>query len=237
MLPLILAGIGGWLIGDSMKDKQVFADGGIVEKKVITDGDDTWYLTYSDSTHFFLSNSPDFKGNAYHIGQFRGKPYYEEVNQWLLSNNKYADGGMMKKGGYVIIGGGDRYDGGLAYSIQKEDGEIVKEGILDGDDKVSFKGKKYDGLAELAEDLGAKIFVNTEYKSSKKDEFSLAEVNKDAKNISKITKSKMYVFTTGGNDDSFISGGEEGFEHYKDKESTKIVSIYNNGVKEYPKSK
>jgi len=31
MLPFILAGIGGWLIGDSLKSKKVFAEGGAVE--------------------------------------------------------------------------------------------------------------------------------------------------------------------------------------------------------------
>lgn len=68
--------------------------GGVDNVKKIIDGDNVWYLTYIDSTHFFLSNSPDFKGNAYHIGQFRGRPFYDEVNQWLKSFNKsYAKGG------------------------------------------------------------------------------------------------------------------------------------------------
>jgi hypothetical protein len=68
--------------------------GGVDNVKKIIDGDDVWYLTYIDSTHFFLSNSQDFKGNAYHIGQFRGRPFYDEVNQWLKSFNKsYAKGG------------------------------------------------------------------------------------------------------------------------------------------------
>jgi len=37
MLPLILAGIGGWLIGDSLKSKEVFADGGVMAKGGIVD--------------------------------------------------------------------------------------------------------------------------------------------------------------------------------------------------------
>lgn len=61
----------------------------------LKDGEDTWYLTYIDSTHFFLSNSKDFKGNAYHIGQIKTKPYYDEVLNWLDSciknKNEIAD--------------------------------------------------------------------------------------------------------------------------------------------------
>ena len=72
-----------------------FADGG----KVITIGEDTWYLTYIDPTHFYLSNSPEFKGNAYHIGEFRGKEpqwVWNDVRSWLKSNAKMmADGGEL----------------------------------------------------------------------------------------------------------------------------------------------
>lgn len=76
--------------------------GGVENVKKIIDGDDVWYLTYIDSTHFFLSNSPDFKGNPYHIGQFRNRPFYNEVNQWLKSFNKYANGGGVNKDYYAI---------------------------------------------------------------------------------------------------------------------------------------
>ena len=31
MIPFILAAVGGYLIGDSMKDSQTFADGGITD--------------------------------------------------------------------------------------------------------------------------------------------------------------------------------------------------------------
>lgn len=70
--------------------------------KVVTIGEDTWYLTYIDPTHFYLSNSPEFKGNAYHIGEFRGKEpqwLWNEVRSWLKSNSsKMADGGMAGHG-------------------------------------------------------------------------------------------------------------------------------------------
>jgi hypothetical protein len=60
----------------------MMADGGEV-KKIVTDRDGTFYLTYIDPTHFYLSNSDDFKGNAYHIGEFRSRPFYKEVKDWL----------------------------------------------------------------------------------------------------------------------------------------------------------
>jgi|GEM_PF-1615774 len=71
------------------------ADGG--EVKRVTDGDDTYYLTYIDSTHFYLSNSKDYKGNAFHIAEFRSRPFYDEVKSWLKSHK----GEMMAKGGQV----------------------------------------------------------------------------------------------------------------------------------------
>jgi hypothetical protein len=85
-----------------------YADGG----KVITIGEDTWYLTYIDPTHFYLSNSPEFKGNAYHIGEFRGKEpqwLWNDVRSWLKSNPKMmADGGVMAE---MMADGGMMSDG------------------------------------------------------------------------------------------------------------------------------
>ena len=48
---------------------------------------DDWWLKKIDSTHFYLSNDPDKveRGWPYHIGQHRGKPYYEDVRKWLHS--------------------------------------------------------------------------------------------------------------------------------------------------------
>jgi hypothetical protein len=72
--------------------------GSISENYVVKDGQDTWYLTYIDSTHFYLSNSKDFKGSAYHVGQFRGEKYYDDVKSWLKSHNsKMAKGGGTDK--------------------------------------------------------------------------------------------------------------------------------------------
>jgi len=90
-----------------LEDGGMMADGGKV-KQIEFDGT-KWYLTYIDPTHFFLSNSSDFKGNAYHIGQFKHRPFYNEVNEWLktTSKSKMADGGLaghglMSTGGVVL---------------------------------------------------------------------------------------------------------------------------------------
>ncbi len=89
----MIAPMFGW--GGKMEDGGMMDDGG----KVITIGEDTWYLTYIDPTHFYLSNSPEFKGNAYHIGEFRGKEpqwVWNDVRSWLKSNAKMmADGGEL----------------------------------------------------------------------------------------------------------------------------------------------
>ena len=70
--------------------------GGVGEVYKLIDGENTWYLTYLDSTHFFLSNTKEYKGSPYHIGEFRSRPFYNEVLSWLNSNK-----GKMAKGGGV----------------------------------------------------------------------------------------------------------------------------------------
>lgn len=74
---------------DIRRSMPLLEHGGELEKKkIIVDGrGNKWYLTYIDSTHFFMGLSPDDKGNPWHIGQIRNEPYYNEVNEWLLSHN------------------------------------------------------------------------------------------------------------------------------------------------------
>jgi hypothetical protein len=56
-----------------------------------------WYLEKIDSTHFYMSNDPTFRGMAHHIGQHNGEPYYDEVRTWLKeSGGKYAEGGRAE---------------------------------------------------------------------------------------------------------------------------------------------
>jgi len=55
-----------------------------------------WFLEKIDSTHFYMSNDPDFRGMAHHIGQHKGESYYDEIRQWLM-------GTKFEKGGNVSI--------------------------------------------------------------------------------------------------------------------------------------
>lgn len=84
------------------KDGGEMAKGGKVKEMEFNDT--KWYLTYDDPTHFFLSNSPDFKGTPYHVAQFKDRPFYNEIKDWLIETsrmNQMADGGEMAKGGTI----------------------------------------------------------------------------------------------------------------------------------------
>lgn len=137
---------------------KVMAEGGRIK---VTDGDDTFYLTYIDSTHFFLSNSPEYKGNPYHIGQFRSRPFYNEVNDWLKNHkHKMAEGGAVGekvKVTFTLAGGKTvtkTYDSkadsdeGIADFMLENDVEDIKveeekkKSLLDIVKKVEKKGAK-----------------------------------------------------------------------------------------------
>ena len=111
--------------------------------KVITIGEDTWYLTYIDPTHFYLSNSPEFRGNAYHIGEFRSKEpqwLWNDVRSWLKSNGQkhYADGGMMAKGGMMP----EWY-----VTITSEDGNTYDwQGFAKNEDDALYKAEQEAGF-------------------------------------------------------------------------------------------
>ncbi len=55
-----------------------------------------WYLEKIDSTHFYMSNNPKYRGMAHHIGQHKGESYYDEIKQWLR-DTKFAKGGKTGK--------------------------------------------------------------------------------------------------------------------------------------------
>ena len=84
----------------------------------------------------------------------------KDINDLLSEANQIVmDKRKIIKGGYVVINkGGDRYDGGLFYQIEK-DGKVVKEGMIDGEAMVDFNGKKYDGLKSLAEGINAELKI------------------------------------------------------------------------------
>jgi len=56
----------------------------LASKLIWKDGEDTWYLTYIDNTHFYLSNSQEYIGSAFHVGQFRDRiSFYPVLTAWL----------------------------------------------------------------------------------------------------------------------------------------------------------
>ena len=100
-----------------------YVDGGRVERSYNNPENAThvlhidgynWYLEKIDSTHFYMSNSADFRGMAHHIGQHRGEPYYDEIREWL-SHTKYAGGGGLEDDGDIIT-----FDDGLQFEEVSE---------------------------------------------------------------------------------------------------------------------
>jgi hypothetical protein len=102
--------VGNMGVSSDNSGASMMASGGYMahggEVKKVTDGDDTYYLTYIDSTHFYLSNSKDYKGNAFHIAEFRSRPFYDEVKSWLKSHKgeMMAHGGEVDKFTYMMLG-------------------------------------------------------------------------------------------------------------------------------------
>jgi len=101
------------LAADVSTSGEVIQYGGNV--KIVKVGDRTFYLTYIDNTHYYVSLSPEILGKVYNI-----KPFYQEKHSWLneevinwlsdisqhkgelIDDNKMAGGGMMAKGGMTF---------------------------------------------------------------------------------------------------------------------------------------
>jgi len=90
MIPFILAAVGGYLIGDSMKDSQTFADGGEVRKfskkgkldlnkvsNVVVEGID--YDDYPDFSDAYISEA-----------DYDGIPMTEEQLEELNENSEFV---------------------------------------------------------------------------------------------------------------------------------------------------
>lgn len=53
------------------------------DKATVTIDGYPYYLEKIDSTHLYMSNTPDYVGVAWHIGQFNGDSFYEDFRSWL----------------------------------------------------------------------------------------------------------------------------------------------------------
>jgi hypothetical protein len=79
-----------------------------------------------------------------------------------------------KTGLQVYILGGDAYDGGVVWEV-RQNGEVIADGLIDGEWGIKFKGKNYDGLVALAKDLKAPLIVtedNTIYQPEDLEKFA-----------------------------------------------------------------
>jgi hypothetical protein len=112
-------------LGEKIENlKNIFADGGFMNNVYAKGGStdevakikvsspdgkyvDVWYITKdTDTTHFYISNSPESKGMAYHVGQFRSEVFYDDLRSWLkggsningneYKSNSYANGGSFE---------------------------------------------------------------------------------------------------------------------------------------------
>ena len=108
-----------------------FANGGGVEKNynnpeksthVLHIDGHNWYLEKIDSTHFYMSNSPNYRGMAHHIGQHKGESYYDEVREWLKST--YANGGVV--GQEIVFDDSGEENTGVIKEITNMGDYIVK---------------------------------------------------------------------------------------------------------------
>ena len=131
-----------------------YADGGGFEghKHVLHIDGQNWFLEKIDSTHFYMSNDPNYRGMAHHIGQHKGEPYYEEVREWLKTT--YGDGGEILKKTIVYDNNGDTFD---RYTVFTPDGSVY--GM--SDNPTSPQGfNQYlgdDTEVEKGEHLGRKL--------------------------------------------------------------------------------
>jgi len=187
MLPLILAVVGGYLVGDSIKDKAIFAKGGNIDSSIVdelwegyaeavlfsetdmdtgepldykysiydfdektvketkkmlalfyskneevidesgldlnTIGNDIWYTRAGHGAGFFdhnLESDIEHKliQGAKELGEF---PTVDAYNGklWIIESVKYADGGVMAKGGQLNVDGDD-----FSYLLKLSDKEL-----------------------------------------------------------------------------------------------------------------
>jgi hypothetical protein len=120
----------GYQYGKKGKKAFKFEDGGGVDgynnpknatHVLIIDGQN-WYLEKIDSTHFYMSNSPNYRGMAHHVGQHKGEPYYEEIRQWL-HDTKFESGGVV--GQEIVFDDNGDENTGVIKEIHENTGDYI----------------------------------------------------------------------------------------------------------------
>jgi hypothetical protein len=134
MIPFILAAVGGYLIGDSMKDSQTFANGGEVEYKVeyevfIDDADDPYTdnrtKTFKDLDKAIEFGKRVYASVVYEIikdGEVVEYGYVDITNKRL---SKFANGGMAGELSSNLID---------FYNVAKKSNSVKNLQILDKDE-------------------------------------------------------------------------------------------------------
>ena len=115
--------------------------------KIVDDEDGKWYLTKIDTTHFYLNNNFDDAvkkiGFAYHIREFRSRPFYEEVRSWLKSAFTYTEGGEIDGGGKGVSEGKDLYI--VEIRVHDDDGDYTEEDFEFDNRKDAFDFARKNG--------------------------------------------------------------------------------------------
>ena len=117
-----------------------------------------WYLEKIDSTHFYMSNDPNFRGMAHHIGQHNGEIYYDEVKQWL-KDTQYAKGGGVSSWNTLTI---EKIGKNFPYKLNALN-EILqnaggKRNAKIYDFRLDTQSNKYDTFAQFV--YSASIILN-----------------------------------------------------------------------------
>jgi len=159
MIPYLLAAVGGYLIGDSMKDSQTFADGGMagVGNYVKIKNYPT-FETEEQAKKFIKQTKPILRKELREgkvVLVYNGKEYFlADVKREI----KFADGGMMAKGkkldwrvgkGFPVYYYG--YNNKTIYATQENNLTQPSKKIIDLGLVFPIKAKNFIGENERAE--------------------------------------------------------------------------------------
>ena len=123
-------------------------------KAVIYVGKYPYYLeSMGDTTHFYMSNSPENNGLASHVGEHRGRPYYADVVTWLkggenIDGKKYQsldefdDNTADTLLGYEPKNVGDNFDIDSIISQKEETSDVIDGGLADDKMPSDFNKKQ-----------------------------------------------------------------------------------------------
>jgi hypothetical protein len=181
-----------------------------------------WYLEKIDSTHFYMSNNPKYRGMAHHIGQHKGESYYDEIKQWLR-DTKFAKGGEVSQyidglskqevlsETIVYDNGGESYD---RYTIFTPDGSVyamseTAEGFNQyiGDssevEKGKHLGKKLESVPKGIESAVLKRMLDDE------QVFASSRQTKMSDRIPTYEIDLIYLDKSSSNADAYYNSSED----------------------------